>query len=254
MKWRSMSVKEIKEEVLKGYNFTCDDIKKISADPRKAIKNLAIQLHKKELEKERVSKLYEFERKLNVQGIQMVAGIDEAGRGPLAGPVVAAAVILPPECLILGLNDSKKISETKRYLLEQEIKSRALAWAIGTVGVHDIDKYNILQATYIAMKRAIKKLIIEPQHILVDAVTIPDLSQPQTPIIAGDAKSASIAAASILAKCHRDNLMKKYHEKFPGYGFEKNKGYPTMEHVSYIREYGYTSIHRKTFSINRNEK
>jgi len=200
-------------------------------------------------EHERISQLYQYERDLYHQGVEYIAGVDEAGRGPLAGPVIAGAVILPRECFIFGLNDSKKISEAKRYALEKEIKEKSLAWAVGAAGVCDIDRINIYQATILAMERAVRKLIIKPEHLLIDALKLPKVDIPQTPIIKGDAKSASIAAASILAKCHRDRLMALYDRRFPEYGFVRHKGYPTPEHIDLVFKLGRTCIHRTSFHI-----
>lgn len=209
---------------------------------------------KLQLERERIHLLYQYERDLYEKGINFIAGIDEAGRGPLAGPVVAGAVILPRECFIFGLNDSKKIGEAKRYALEKEIKEKALAWAVGAVGAHHIDRINIYQASILAMSRAVGKLRITPQHLLIDALKLPWVDIPQTPIIKGDAKSASIAAASILAKCHRDRLMLQYDQRFPEYGFVRHKGYPTSEHIKLVLTLGKTCIHRNSFHIKDKEK
>ena len=202
-----------------------------------------------QVEQERICRLYQYERELYERGAEFIAGVDEAGRGPLAGPVIAGAVILPRECFISGLNDSKKIGEAKRYVLEREIKEKALAWAVGAVGVYDIDRMNIYQATLLAMARAVKKLAVRPEHLLIDAVNLEQINIPQTSIIKGDAKSASIAAASIIAKCHRDRLMALYDERFPGYGFIRHKGYPTPEHIRLVLELGRTCIHRTSFHI-----
>lgn len=209
------------------------------------------QDQKFEAEQERISRLYQYERVLYDQGIQYIAGVDEAGRGPLAGPVVAGAVILPRDCFIFGLNDSKKIGEAKRYAIEKEIKEKALTWAVGAAGVYDIDRINIYQATILAMGRGVRKLLIKPEHLLIDAMKIPAVDIPQTSIIKGDTKSASIAAASILAKCHRDRLMAVYDERFPEYGFGRHKGYPTREHIEVICKLGRTCIHRTSFHIKK---
>ena len=180
-----------------------------------------------------------------------ICGIDEVGRGPLAGPVVACAVVLPKDVTILYLNDSKKLSEKKRELLYDEIMEKAVAVGIGAVGPARIDEINILQATYEAMRMAIEdltgKLGKEPDLLLNDAVTIPEVDIPQVPIIKGDAKSISIAAASIVAKVTRDHLMIEYDQILPGYDFAKNKGYGTKAHIAGLKELGATPIHRKTF-------
>lgn len=180
----------------------------------------------------------------------LVCGIDEAGRGPLAGPVVAAAVILPRDAEIFYLNDSKKVTERRREILFDEIKEKALAYGIGIVSPADIDEINILQATYKAMRQAIEQLSLAPAVLLNDAVTIPGVSLPQVPIIKGDAKSVSIAAASILAKVTRDRMMRQYDEIYPEYGFAAHKGYGTAAHMAAIREHGPCPIHRRTFIKN----
>ena len=200
---------------------------------------------RKELERLEVMSAYEKEYAQYTH----ICGIDEVGRGPLAGPVVACAVVLPKDVTILYLNDSKKLSEKKRELLYDEIMEKAVAVGIGAVGPARIDEINILQATYEAMRMAIEdltgKLGKKPDLLLNDAVTIPDI--PQVPIIKGDAKSISIAASSIVAKVTRDHLMIEYDQVLPGYDFAKNKGYGTKAHIAGLKELGATPIHRKTF-------
>ena len=181
---------------------------------------------------------------------KFICGIDEAGRGPLAGPVVAGAVILPSDCEILFLNDSKKLSAAKREELYDEIMEKAVAVGVGMASPARIDEINILQATYEAMRTAVSELGVEPDILLNDAVTIPEITIPQVPIIKGDAKSVSIAAASIIAKVTRDRLMVQYEEVLPGYGFAKHKGYGSKEHIEAIRRLGPTPIHRRTFIKN----
>ncbi len=176
-----------------------------------------------------------------------ICGIDEVGRGPLAGPVVAGAVILPADCEILYLNDSKKLSGKKREVLYDEIMEKALAVGIGMVSPQRIDEINILQATYEAMRIAVGKLSIRPDVLLNDAVTIPEITIPQVPIIKGDEKSVSIAAASIVAKVTRDRLMVEYDEVIPGYDFAGNKGYGTKAHIAGLKELGVSPIHRRSF-------
>ena len=179
-----------------------------------------------------------------------ICGIDEVGRGPLAGPVVAGAVILPKDCDILYINDSKKLSAAKREELYDEIMEKAVSVGLGLVSPERIDEINILQATYEAMREAISKLNPQPDLLLNDAVTIPGLSMKQVPIIKGDAKSISIGAASIIAKVTRDRLMEEYDHMFPEYGFASNKGYGSAEHIKAIKEFGPTPIHRKSFIKN----
>ena len=202
---------------------------------------------RKELERLEVMSAYEKEYAQYTH----ICGIDEVGRGPLAGPVVACAVVLPKDVTILYLNDSKKLSEKKRELLYDEIMEKAVAVGIGAVGPARIDEINILQATYEAMRMAIEdltgKLGKKPDLLLNDAVTIPEVDIPQVPIIKGDAKSIPIAAASIVAKVTRDHLMIEYDQVLPGYDFAKNKGYGTKAHIAGLKELGATPIHRKTF-------
>ena len=178
---------------------------------------------------------------------QYICGIDEVGRGPLAGPVVAGAVILPKDDMILYLNDSKKLSEKKREMLYDEIMNRAVATGIGMASPARIDEINILQATYEAMRMAIDNLKVRPDILLNDAVTIPQVDILQVPIIKGDAKSISIAAASIIAKVTRDRLMVEYDKVLPGYDFASNKGYGTKAHIAGLKELGPTPIHRASF-------
>ncbi len=207
---------------------------------------------KKELklaaEKERVEGLCFYEKKYEACG--NICGIDEVGRGPLAGPVVAGAVILPKGCRILYINDSKKLSPKRREALYDEIMDKALAVAIGIVSPERIDEINILQATYEAMREAIGKLRITPDCLLNDAVTIPEVFIPQVPIIHGDAKSQSIAAASIIAKVYRDRMMDEFAKSYPEYEFASNKGYGTAVHIAALKKYGPCPIHRKTFIKN----
>lgn len=196
-------------------------------------------------EKERTESLKVYERKYEDFGY--VCGVDEVGRGPLAGPVVAAAVVLPHDSQILYLNDSKKLSEKKREELYEVIMEQAVSVGFGYISPARIDAINILRATYEAMREALGKLTVQPAVLLNDAVTIPDVLIPQVPIIRGDAKSVSIAAASIVAKVTRDRLMVEYDRMMPEYGFAKNKGYGTAEHIAALKKNGPTPIHRRTF-------
>lgn len=198
-----------------------------------------------EKELERLDGMLEFERQYD--WASCICGIDEAGRGPLAGPVVAGAVILPKECRILYLNDSKKLSEKRREELFLEIQEKAVAYSVGIVGPGRIDEINILQATYEAMRQAVVSLTVKPQVLLNDAVEIPGLAMKQVKIIHGDARSLSIAAASVMAKVTRDHMMVEYDTLFPEYGFAKHKGYGTAAHIQALKEHGPCSIHRRTF-------
>ncbi|MFI3238230.1 MAG: ribonuclease HII [Lachnospiraceae bacterium] len=210
------------------------------------------QLLKKEqklqAELERMHQLFAYEREHAYA--QAICGIDEVGRGPLAGPVVACAVILPKECDILYINDSKKLSEKKRELLYTEIMEKAVAVGLGVVSPERIDEINILQATYEAMRIAIESLSVTPDLLLNDAVTIPMVEIVQIPIIKGDTLSASIGAASIVAKVTRDHMMQEYDTIYPGYGFASNKGYGAKVHIDALKAMGPTPIHRRTFIKN----
>lgn len=203
---------------------------------------------KLQAEIERIEGMLVYEREYEKDGI--LCGIDEVGRGPLAGPVVACAVILPKNCRILYLNDSKKLTERRRELLYDEILEKAVAVGLGVVSQQRIDEINILQATYEAMRQAVGKLSVRPDVLLNDAVTIPGLSQKQVPIIKGDAKSLSIAAASVVAKVTRDRMMAELDRKYPGYGFASNKGYGSAAHIAALKEIGPCELHRKTFIRN----
>lgn len=199
-------------------------------------------------ERERLEGMRVYERRYRERGT--LCGIDEVGRGPLAGPVVAGAVILPEDCEILYLNDSKKLSEKKRELLYDEIMEKAIAVGIGAVSPERIDEINILQATYEAMRIAISRLSVRPDLLLNNAVTIPQVDIPQVPIIKGDAKSVSIAAASIIAKVTRDRMMVQYEDLYPGYEFASNKGYGSARHIAALKEIGPCPIHRRSFIKN----
>ncbi len=222
------------------------------ADERSGVQKIIDSANKKlialEKEKARIWQMKAYEREYEAFGY--VCGIDEVGRGPLAGPVVAGAVILPKDCQILYLNDSKQLSEKKREELYSVIMEEAVAVGLGFVSPERIDEINILQATYEAMREAISKLGVEPAVLLNDAVTIPQVDCKQVPIIKGDAKSVSIAAASIVAKVTRDRMMVEYDDIFPGYGFASNKGYGAAGHLEALKRIGPCPIHRKSFIKN----
>ncbi len=209
-----------------------------------------LQKQQKKLQEEliRLDGMKHYERMYQSYGI--LCGIDEVGRGPLAGPVVASAVILSEDTEILYLNDSKKLTQRRREFLYDEIMEKALAVGVGVISHQRIDEINILQATYEAMQEAVAKLAIVPDVLLNDAVTIPKLTQKQVPIVKGDAKSISIAAASIIAKVTRDRMMEAYDSKYPGYHFASNKGYGSKVHIEAIKELGPCEIHRRTFLRN----
>ena len=203
---------------------------------------------KLELELKRLEAMRAYEKEYDA--CSFICGIDEAGRGPLAGPVVAGAVVLKKDAQILYLNDSKKLSEKRREELYLEIQEKAVSWAVGIAGPERIDEINILQATYEAMREAVSKLSVPPDILLNDAVTIPGLDTPQVSIIKGDAKSLSIAAASVMAKVTRDHMMAQYGELYPQYGFAKHKGYGTAVHIAALKEFGPCPIHRRSFIKN----
>ncbi len=212
---------------------------------KKEEERLRKQEEKRTKELERLKTMHVYEDKYAASSA--ICGIDEVGRGPLAGPVVAGAVILPKDETILYLNDSKKLSPKKREALYEEIMEKAVSTGIGIADHHRIDEINILNATYEAMRMAIDALHLRPDMLLIDAVTLPDVSMPQESIVKGDAKSVSIAAASIIAKVTRDRIMDDYDKTYPGYDFASNKGYGTKRHIEALKELGPCPIHRATF-------
>ena len=246
----SKSIGEIKavfeqaeEEMLPSlYELYRDDAR---SGVRKLIARYQKEQEKLAAERERLEQMRIFEREY--ERFAYICGIDEVGRGPLAGPVVAGAVILPKDCEILWINDSKKLSAKKREELYTEIVEKADAVGIGVVSPDKIDEINILQATYEAMRKAIQSLKVTPQLLLNDAVTIPKVNIPQVAIVKGDAKSVSIAAASIVAKVTRDHMMEEYDQTYPGYGFAQNKGYGSKEHIEALKKTGPCPIHRRSF-------
>ena len=252
---KNKSVKEI-NAIIESINPNqyLEYIELLKVDERKSVKNIAIKLSKKldkiKAENERLELINTFENEGYEKGYTYIGGIDEAGRGPLAGPVVAAVVVFKPGTKIEGINDSKKLSESKREELFDIIKNEALDYGIGIVQREEIDEYNILNATYMAMKKALNCLKQTPDYLLVDAAHVPDIDIEQKSIIKGDSKSISIAAASILAKVTRDHIMYEYDKIYPEYGFESHKGYGTDKHYQAIREHGITPIHRRSFLKN----
>lgn len=218
------------------------------AGVKKALESFDNKVAKLEKERQRVKAMRTYEEEYSM--CEYICGIDEVGRGPLAGPVVAAAVILPKDCEILYINDSKKLSEKRREELFLEIQEKAISIGIGMASVETIDEINILNATYEAMRSAISQLSVRPDVLLNDAVRIPQVDIPQVPIIKGDAKSISIAAASIIAKVTRDHMMMEFEKIYPGYDFASNKGYGTKKHIQGIQQLGLCPIHRHTFVKN----
>ena len=244
------TIKEIKELLTTITDLESSLFEELGKDPRAGVQK-EIQKRKREIQAEleeinRLETMLRYEKELYAGGINLIAGVDEVGRGPLAGPVVAAAVILPKDCKIKGLNDSKKIPKKKHMEIFQAVKNQALAIGIGIMDNHVIDQVNIYESTKLAMKEAISKLEPHPQHLLIDAMKL-DLPISQTSIIKGDANSLSIAAASIIAKVTRDKIMVNYDQEFPGYDFGQNAGYGTAKHLEGIEKYGVTPIHRTSF-------
>lgn len=246
-----LSIKEIKQQFEQAGREQWNTLFSLyKMDERSGVQKLIVQYEKKlqvyEKEQRRLEKMLEFERKYG-DDFSCICGIDEAGRGPFAGPVVAGAVVLPPALKIEGLNDSKKVSPKRREELFEEIQEKAVSVGVGLSSPARIDEINILQATYEAMRHAVEDLDVVPDLLLNDAVTIPQLPIKQVGIIKGDARSLSIAAASIVAKVTRDRLMVEYAELYPEYGFERNKGYGSEEHRAALKVHGPCPIHRATF-------
>ncbi|MGQ3377002.1 ribonuclease HII [Priestia endophytica] len=248
----SESIKEIKAKLEKVTSKSDPFLLQCATDERKGVQKLVLQkekwFEKQEALEEQFLEMMKYENTLYAKGIELIAGIDEVGRGPLAGPVVSAAVILPHDFRALGLTDSKKLSEKKRESYYELILENALAVGVGIIGRKDIDSLNIYHATRKAMESSIRELEKEPDYLLIDAMKLPNVSIPQIDIVSGDAKSISIAAASIVAKVTRDRLMKKLGEEFPAYGFEKHMGYGTKEHLDAIEKHGIIDEHRRSFS------
>jgi len=253
---KQLSLKEIQEKYAsRNAAVSSAILRKLQRDPRagarQLYKVLARRYEEQKKERNRLDAMLHFERLLWKAGIQHIAGVDEVGMGPLAGPVVAAAVVFPPGVEIDDIDDSKALDEETRVRLDQEIRARASAVAIGMVEVEEIDRINIYHAGIRAMKLALESLPIVPQHILVDSRTIPGFTQPQNSFDKGDGINFSIASASIVAKVYRDRLMTNLDVKYPGYGFSNHKGYATPEHQRAIRELGPSPIHRRSFDYIR---
>ena len=244
------TIKEVKERLATIDRLDNPLFEELIYDARAGVQS-AINKRKRELQKQvdedlRLEKMLTYEKELYAQGIQLIAGVDEVGRGPLAGPVVAAAVILPKNCKIPGLNDSKKIPKSKHQAIYQAVLDQAISVGIGVKDNHVIDQVNIYEATKLAMLEAIHELDPQPQHLLIDAMKL-DLPISQTSIIKGDANSLSIAAASIVAKVTRDQMMATYDQEYPGYDFAQNAGYGTTKHLEGLEKQGVSPIHRRSF-------
>ena len=244
------TIKEVKERLAMIDELDHPFFEELILDGRAGVQ-AAISKRKRELQKQvdedlRLEKMLAYEKELYTQGIQLIAGVDEVGRGPLAGPVVAAAVILPENCKIPGLNDSKKIPKSKHKEIYEAVLQNAIAFGIGVKDNQVIDQVNIYEATKLAMMEAIGQLDPQPQHLLIDAMRL-DLPISQTSIIKGDANSLSIAAASIIAKVTRDQMMEEFDREYPGYDFAQNAGYGTTKHLAGLDQLGVTPIHRRSF-------
>ncbi|AKU90057.1 ribonuclease HII [Vulgatibacter incomptus] len=244
---------ELKRRYLdEGLPLTAAAEEELRSDPRAGARSILQSIERRRTEAraegQRLRTMLRYERALWSEGFQRVAGVDEAGMSPLAGPVVAAAVILPEGCRIPGVDDSKKLDASTRERLADEIRKRAVAWGIGAVEPEEIDRINIYRAGLLAMFRAVRALGAVPEALLVDARRIPELPMRQEAIVKGDAKSLSIAAASILAKTDRDARMVVLDRTFPGYGFAKHKGYPVAEHVRALEKLGVSPVHRRSFA------
>ena len=244
------TIKEIKEQLANIQRLDDPLLAELEQDSRSGVIQ-AIAKRKREIQKridedERLEGMLAYEKECYARGIELIAGVDEVGRGPLAGPVVAAAVILPKACKIPGLNDSKKIPKSKHKEIYEAVLQNAIAIGIGIKDNHVIDQVNIYEATKLAMMEAIGRLDPQPQHLLIDAMKL-DLPIPQTSIIKGDANSLSIAAASIVAKVTRDQMMEEFDREYPGYDFAQNAGYGTAKHLAGLDKLGVTPIHRRSF-------
>lgn len=248
---KALTTKEIKEVLSEVTSLSDESLKKYETDERKSVQQL-VNSTKKRLEKQAALRLHfeemkYYEKQAAAQGYQYIAGIDEVGRGPLAGPVVSAAVILPSDFNLIEVNDSKQLSLKKREELFDAIMEQAVAVGIGVKDETVIDQVNIYEATKLAMNEAVKELPVRPDCLLIDAMKL-NLDIPQEKIIKGDAKSISIACASIIAKVTRDKMMENYNKMYPGYAFDKNAGYGTKAHLEGLEKYGITPIHRKSFA------
>lgn len=259
MDWRKCTIKELEDLLFASSGTEIDEamLEALDNDERSGVQKLLARyrtmVYEEKAQRMRWEKMNEFSRKIYARGYRHIVGVDEAGRGPLAGPVVAAAVILDPEEPIYGLDDSKKLTEKKREELYEIIMDKALAVAVGIVSNEVIDQVNILQATFQAMNEAINKLSLTADYVLVDGnMEIPGLGIPQEAVIDGDLNVDAIAAASIIAKVTRDRILYKYHELYPEYGFDRNKGYGTSEHIEALKKYGPTPIHRYSYTIVNN--
>ena len=247
----TLTIKVIKDLLL-NLDTPSTTITELRLDERKGVQTLIAQYDRRQAKIQAAKDLFEhmqlYEKEAGQRGFHYIAGIDEVGRGPLAGPVVAAAVILPKDSDLVGLNDSKQLSHTKRMELFKKINEQAIAIGVGVVSPAEIDRINIYEATKVAMTKAIEALVPEPDYLLLDAMKLSNIKLPQESIIKGDTKSISIAAASIVAKETRDQMMVEYDQQYPGYGFSENAGYGTAKHLEGLNTLGVTPIHRRSFA------
>ena len=255
MNLRELSIEEIRARLQENQLVTGHFLNRLKRDPREGVRKV-YELLKKRYEKERTERLriqnmLNFERLLWKSGVQFVAGVDEVGVGPLAGPVVAAAIVFPPGTKLAGIDDSKRLDPERRLKKEGAIRQVTSAVGVGLAEVDEIDRLNIYHAALLAMRRAVEALPLKPEHLLIDARIIPEVSIPQSSFYKGDGINFSIAAASIIAKTHRDRLMEELETKYPGYGFAQHKGYGTPEHQNAIRRLGPCPIHRMSFPFIR---
>lgn|SRR2546426_2550632 len=255
MNLRELSIEEIRARLQENQLVTGHFLNRLKRDPREGVRKV-YELLKKRYEKERTERLriqnmLNFERLLWKSGVQFVAGVDEVGVGPLAGPVVAAAIVFPPGTKLAGIDDSKRLDPERRLKMEGAIRQVTSAVGVGLAEVDEIDRLNIYHAALLAMRRAVEALPLKPEHLLIDARIIPEVSIPQSSFYKGDGINFSIAAASIIAKTHRDRLMEELETKYPGYGFAQHKGYGTPEHQNAIRRLGPCPIHRMSFPFIR---
>jgi ribonuclease HII len=249
---QSLAALRARAAVLEGEADLAELAAALRDDPRAGGRALAKRCERKlaalRRERARLALLFENRRRLREGGARLVAGVDEAGVGPLAGPVVAAAVVLPDDPELPGLNDSKKLARGARERLSEAIRRQAIDWSVGEVWPEEIDRLNIYHAGLLSMRRAVEGLSQHPDHVLVDARTIPGIAFPQTALVHGDSRDASIAAASIVAKVHRDAIMLRLDARFPAYGFARNKGYPTPQHMEALQRVGASAVHRRSFA------
>lgn len=252
MNIKKMSLRELQELIgQKGPEVYAQVIESLGNDPRggaqRLVRQCQAQLDEYKRERERIGRMFSYERQVWAMGYRLVAGLDEVGRGPLAGPVVAAAVILPGELIVPGLEDCRRLSGKRRQEVYEEIRAKALGVGIGMVHPDGIDEANVMMATYKAMVKAVADLAERPDYLLIDSLHLPGVAQPQAPIAGGDGQSCSIAAASIVAKVTRDDYMIEMDKQYPQYGFANHKGYGTLEHREALERHGPCPIHRKTY-------